>query len=74
MSAGLWSGLVGPKELPDPIAKTLQDAFTKAAETRRVRDALVAINAEPPMHAPGRIHADHPARDGHVRANGCQWA
>lgn len=57
MSAGLWWGLVGPKDLPDSIVKTLQDAFTKAAETPRVHDALVAIDAEPVVHGPAEYKA-----------------
>ena len=57
MSAGLWWGLIGPKTLPPPILATLQDAFTKAAATPRVQDALRAINAEPVVHGPAEYAA-----------------
>jgi tripartite-type tricarboxylate transporter receptor subunit TctC len=57
MSAGLWWGLIGPKTLPDDISKTLQDAFTQAAKTQRVQDALKAINAEPVIRGPDEYRA-----------------
>ena len=52
MSAGLWWGLIGPRDLPPDIAKRLQEVFTQAAETQRVRDALAAVNADPVVRGP----------------------
>ena len=70
MSAGLWWGLVGPKNLPDSIAKTLQDAFTKAAESPRVHDALGGDPCGAGRARARRIHGDDQARTRNVRADG----
>ncbi len=51
-SAGLWWGLIGPKDLPKNIAATLVDAFTQAGHTKLVQDALDKINAEPVVRGP----------------------
>ena len=56
-TAGLWWGLIGQKDLPPAIAKILVDAFTKAAETPAVQQALAGINAEPVVHGPGEYRA-----------------
>lgn len=51
-NAGLWWGLIGPKDLPQPVVKTLVDAFTKAAHTSQVQTALARINAQPVVRGP----------------------
>jgi tripartite-type tricarboxylate transporter receptor subunit TctC len=51
-SAGLWWGLIGPKDLPQPIVDTLTDAFAKAAKTPSVQRALGSINATDVFRGP----------------------
>jgi len=51
-NAGLWWGLIAPKDLPQPIAEKLTDAFAKAAATPAVTAALATIYAEPVVHGP----------------------
>jgi tripartite-type tricarboxylate transporter receptor subunit TctC len=49
--------VIGQKDLPPAIAKTLIEAFTKAAETPAVQQALASINAEPVVHGPAEYRA-----------------
>jgi tripartite-type tricarboxylate transporter receptor subunit TctC len=51
-SAGLWWGVIGQKDLPAPIVKTLIDAFTQAAKSPSVQAALASVNADPVVHGP----------------------
>lgn len=52
METGLWWGLIGPKNLSPQAASTLQSAFTKAAETPSVKEALARIGATAVVRGP----------------------
>jgi tripartite-type tricarboxylate transporter receptor subunit TctC len=52
VDGGLWFGLIGPKGLPQSLVDQLARAFTEAAETPTVKEALARIGAEPGVLGP----------------------